>query len=339
VRRAATRRGCRSFAFRQRGRHPEPQTSDLLFGLGKGRFVALLPIVPRRRTQTVVFIAALALARPGGSVAQVHAQPDSARIVTADVARFWNVVDHATTLDLIQSFQRDYLDAGSLGLRIFAPTKLGNALDLATQVYNERVRYDSVRAATLRAGEAEPGIRAAYARLNALYDNARFPDVYFLVGRFIVGGWAADSAIIIATEQYHAPNELVASVAHELVHVQQPEPSSQQTLLERAFTEGTADFIGELISGATTNARAQAYGRAHERELWREFQRVMNGHEFAPWLYELPPNDRPRDLGYFIGYRIAEAYYKRAADKHAALRELIRARNVKEILERSGYAG
>jgi uncharacterized protein YjaZ len=292
-----------------------------------------------RRLIRTILVAALGLASCRGAAAQLHARPDSARIETSDVTRFWRVVDQATTLDLVQAFQRDYLDAGSRGLRIFAPTKLGNALDLATQVHNERARYDSVRAATRRAREAEPGIRAAYAKFDALYDDARFPDVYFVVGRFIVGGWAHDSAIVIATEQYHSPEELVASVAHELVHAQQQEPSTRQTLLDRAFTEGAADFIGELISGSNVNARALAYGRAHERELLGEFKRVMNGHEFGPWLYERPSGDRPRDLGYFIGYRIAEAYYKRAADKRAAVRELIRARDVKKIVEQSGYMG
>jgi hypothetical protein len=44
-----------------------------------------------------------------------------------------------------------------------------------------------------------------------------------------------------------------------------------------------------------------------------------------------------RDLGYFIGHRIVEAYYNRAADKPQAIREIIAARNVRELLAQSGY--
>lgn len=270
--------------------------------------------------------------------AQLHASPDSARIHTADVARFWSVVDRATTLDLMQMLQRDYLDAGSGGLRLFASAKIGGALDLARQLYNERARYESVRAATLRAPEADAGIRAAYRKLGSLYPRAVFPDVYFLVGRFALGGWEKDGAIMIATELYRTPQELVTIVAHEIVHAQQAPSSSDHTLLERAFIEGSADFVGELISGATINAPAQAYGRAHERELWTEFQRGMNDRDFGDWLYQPGEHGRPRDLGYFIGYRIAESYYRNAKDKRAALGDIIVAKDIKRIVERSGYA-
>ena len=46
----------------------------------------------------------------------------------------------------------------------------------------------------------------------------------------------------------------------------------------------------------------------------------------------------PGDLGYFIGYRIAEAYYAKQADKVAALRDIIEIRNADDFLTRSGYS-
>jgi hypothetical protein len=48
--------------------------------------------------------------------------------------------------------------------------------------------------------------------------------------------------------------------------------------------------------------------------------------------------DRPWDLGYFIGYRTAEAYYNRTNDKHAALRDIIEVRDADQFLAQSGYA-
>ena len=53
-----------------------------------------------------------------------------------------------------------------------------------------------------------------------------------------------------------------------------------------------------------------------------------------------PPDRKPNDLGYFIGYQIAQAYYEKARDKRQALREIITARNgnVRELLAMSGYA-
>jgi uncharacterized protein YjaZ len=55
-------------------------------------------------------------------------------------------------------------------------------------------------------------------------------------------------------------------------------------------------------------------------------------------MYAKPPGDRPNDLGYFIGYRIAQAYYTRARDKRAAIRDILRVRDVDRLLRESGYA-
>ncbi len=56
-------------------------------------------------------------------------------------------------------------------------------------------------------------------------------------------------------------------------------------------------------------------------------------------MYGRPPDGRPNDLGYFIGYRIAEAYYNRTADKQHAIRDIINGGNgnVRELLAKSGY--
>ena len=56
-------------------------------------------------------------------------------------------------------------------------------------------------------------------------------------------------------------------------------------------------------------------------------------------MYGKPPGDRPNDLGYFVGYRIAAAYYARAADKRQAICAIVSARggDVKAILAASGY--
>ena len=68
----------------------------------------------------------------------------------------------------------------------------------------------------------------------------------------------------------------------------------------------------------------------------------MHGTDLTQWLYNQGSStataDRPGDLGYFIGYRIAEAYYSKQADKIAALRDIIEIRNADDFLTRSGYS-
>ena len=47
--------------------------------------------------------------------------------------------------------------------------------------------------------------------------------------------------------------------------------------------------------------------------------------------------DRPGDLGYFIGYRIAEAFYEPTSDKRLALRMIIEVGDSDVFLAQSGY--
>lgn len=46
---------------------------------------------------------------------------------------------------------------------------------------------------------------------------------------------------------------------------------------------------------------------------------------------------RPQDLGYFIGYRIAESYYRRATDKRQALRDMLLATDYRAFWKSSVY--
>lgn len=109
-------------------------------------------------------------------------------------------------------------------------------------------------------------------------------------------------------------------------------------MLVRSFREGSADFVGEMLAGGHINANAHKYGLSHERELWAEFKPRMHATSYSGWLYGDPLGERPTDLGYFIGYRIAESFYAAAADKPIALRRIIRADDVEAILSASGYA-
>ena len=42
-------------------------------------------------------------------------------------------------------------------------------------------------------------------------------------------------------------------------------------------------------------------------------------------------------MGYYVGYRIVEAYYRRAPDKRAAVRDILRIQDFPAFLAASGY--
>jgi uncharacterized protein YjaZ len=74
--------------------------------------------------------------------------------------------------------------------------------------------------------------------------------------------------------------------------------------------------------------------------LWAEFETAMHGTDVGRWLYNQDSEaaDRPGDLGYFVGYRIAQSFYERTADKEAAVAAIIEMPDADAFLAESGYA-
>jgi uncharacterized protein YjaZ len=130
--------------------------------------------------------------------------------------------------------------------------------------------------------------------------------------------------------------EVPPTVAHELIHFNQKYVI--KTLLDQSIKEGAADFLGEMISGEKMSPTRHIYGDAHEAELWREFQTEMNGASFNNWMYNgLTVKDKPTDLGYYMGYKICESYYKNAKNKRQAIRDILEIKDFAAFLGKSRY--
>jgi len=293
------------------------------------------------------------------TAAGAHAQspdPDAARIVTADIPRFWEAFDKAKPGFAAEPFQKLYLDRGTPGLQDFVQERIGSAEELAKTVRTHPYYYASIRASTGRIAEMEKTIRASFHALKNLYPDAVFPDVYFLIGRLTSGGTTSGRGLLIGAEMYgRTPGtpaeelsdwlrqvikpveEIPHIVAHELIHFEQKSPEPK-TLLAQSLREGSADFLAELISGRHINAHVHAYANPREAELWREFQGKMHGQDAKGWLYSPATGGRPQDLGYWMGYKIAKAYYDRTADKKHAIRDILEIKDYDVFLAKSGYA-
>ncbi|HEV2122169.1 MAG TPA: DUF2268 domain-containing putative Zn-dependent protease [Chloroflexota bacterium] len=287
----------------------------------------------------------------------------AARLVTEDLARFWRAFDDAGEAVAVEPFAQQYLAAGTPGLHAFARLRIGEAWQLAEAVRQRRGYYASLRSVTDGIGALTSRIRASFGALAGLYPEARFPDVYFLFGRMQAAGSVAEEGILIGLEFYgrvagapleellpwernvlQSPDLIPAVVAHELVHVQQRHPSEpperQHTLLRCAIEEGAADFLGELSSGQIINSHLHAYGAPRERELYAQFAREADGEAIDGWLYDAQrPREpgRPADLGYFVGYKIVEAYYRRAQNKRQAVQDILHIQDFPAFLDASGY--
>lgn len=254
------------------------------------------------------------------------------------------------------ALQRGYLDPGSIGIEIFTPHRIQNADNLAANVVANLARYQHAAAVCLPAArQIEPRATAVLQRTATLLGEGDNPaSAYFLFGANNSGGTADERALAIGLEVVchgkssaeDAARVFEEFLAHEVVHVYQARARANAgeisfDLLYAALNEGVADFVMELSLDRATdsNSARNAYGLAHEREMWRAFLADYRPGEWRQnsWFYGPGAEGRPADMGYWIGQRIAEAYYEQATDKSQALRDLLELRDPAAILARSGY--
>ncbi len=195
----------------------------------------------------------------------------------------------------------------------------------------------------------------------SLYPSFKQPEVYFTIGCLNSGGTTGGGRVLIGAEitaadtsvdaselstwlqkVFREQGDVVFMVAHETVHVQQRNTSTQM-LLARCIKEGSADFIAELVTGKKLSSPYMIYGTANEKELWKKFQSEMSGNDSKDWLYNGSQSDNA-DLGYFMGYVISKSYYSNAVNKKDAVREILELnfnsrKDVEEFLFKSKYNG
>ena len=279
-----------------------------------------------------------------------------------DIARFWEAVDAGASADV---FQSRYLTPASSALKQFIVSRTITGSSLSQMIRAYPRYFAAIRANTLALNASSGAlstVSANYEHLRQLYAKAVTPRVTFVIGRFSTGGTVTNDGIVIGTEFFSSDaatpldelnafaranvkpaTALPSIIAHENVHVQQGRFGlllrSTRTVLEFSLIEGSADFIGELVSGTQINQHVHGWALPREAAIWQAFKADMNSTDLTRWLYNQQNStpDWPGDLGYFVGYRIAKAYYDRTADKAEAIRGIIEARDASVLLEASGY--
>ena len=70
----------------------------------------------------------------------------------------------------------------------------------------------------------------------------------------------------------------------------------------------------------------------------QKFAQDLSTQDTAYWLWEsINQEDHPKLLGYAMGYKICAAYYEQAADKPAALQEVLLMKDPEAFTATSGY--
>lgn len=302
-----------------------------------------------------VLIIRLALLFVMLSTPLVKAEP---KIITDDVPRFWQAWDVSGPEINPDAFEQHYLKPGTPGLKDFIQGRIISADNLSQTIRAHRHYYASLRQSSQRLDALKPEIRKILDTFASWYPDAILPDVYIVIGAMNSGGTASRNGLLIGLDMYGRHDDMPehelgewhrqvlkpiaaipAIVAHEMIHFQQAS-FEDRSLLAQSLREGIADFIGERLAGVTINEHLKAFAEPREQILWQEFKTVMLTKNYQGWLYGgNGTKQRPQDLGYWVGYRIANAYYHRHSEKQQAISDMLQMTDAKAFLEKSGYEG
>lgn len=249
-----------------------------------------------------------------------------------------------------ETLQKEYLNKGTKGIKIFTPRRIKNAENLAKWIYQRKAWYE--KAAELAVPAVQNMQKEAAETLNQvkeLLKQETGAPIYLLFGAGNSGGTASSRGLVVGLEvitrfvetEEEARETIQYFIAHEVVHVYQFRNNSRagRSLLGQSLREGFCDFMATLVLEGIpkTEVDRHEYGLAHEEELWEEFKEAMHNKILQPWMFGKGKDGRPSDLGYWIGKQICTAYYEKAVDKEAALQELLKLKDIDKILEESGY--
>jgi hypothetical protein len=303
------------------------------------------------RTNIGIMLVAFVLAMITGAcvmAASPVAKATNPVIETGDVDRFYKVYDAARGRPTAEALQRDYLDPGSDGLHELARMRKVTGQSIAESIAKRPQIYSKARDCADTLPRVRERLAIVLRKLGDLYPEARFPPITIAVGRGKpVGIGGRDTGVQIGLEALCATDwinpdvedRFVGVIAHEYVHVQQAVAFSEienATVLAASLEEGAAEFIAELTTGSIAYAYLSGLTAGREREIETAFAADADKAELSDWLYNSTP-EKPADLGYWVGYRIVKSYYRHAADKRRAIREILGMSNPKEFLAKSRW--
>lgn len=300
-------------------------------------------------------------------------QNDKYDIVTKDVLNFWEAVDSLKrNCDTTQIFQRFVIDRASNEFKLFIKQRNITAKDYSYQYGHYPNFYRTLRLNTIKLIQDTNLIRQTINNFRKIYPNYIDASICIAMGNFMTGGTikiihndilnynkfvyigleyhGLDSSTIISelpisTQDYVSRSNFYRTIIHELVHIQQQTHGNKiakafygNKLAATILREGIPDFISKLVYPFGNNGNNYYYGTQHEDILRTKLRNEIYGSDFTYWIYNSNTvSDQPRDLGYFMGSRIANSYFKQLSATTIDVTELIEIKNAKKFIKKSKY--
>lgn len=275
----------------------------------------------------------------------------SENVVTSDIDLFWNAYDKIVkTTDSLQQYQlldSLYFQLGSPGLDSIRVARRYSAQDYIDGINKHPKFWASIRPNMNKAKDLSKVLAAGTQKLQALYPDLQPAKIYFTVGAFRTPGTTMDSLVLIGSElamadkntvvsefsdqQSHLPaffsanpsKNIVFLNTHEFVHTQQI-TTIGHNLLAQSLYEGVAEFVAEKALDQSSPNTCINYGKQNDIAVKNAFSKVMFSNFIYNWIMNSTENEfNTRDLGYYIGYAIADKHYEGSKNKQQAIKELI----------------
>lgn len=287
--------------------------------------------------------------------------PDSLKINSSDIVNFWSAYDKLATAksneDSTLIIEQNYLQIGTYGLKQYQEASHSNAGSFLQAIRTHPQLLKSMRLTTLSIPTYRNRIINGAKKLKQIYPGSVFPEIFFVIGKFEVGGSKFENFLYVGAELLglakdspldelnpHARSgintvdKLDVICLHEMVHYQQK--LSPKTNMEQALIEGGAEFIANKLTGKSTMQPVfDQIDAKKEKVIWHEFAQHMNDPMEAKWFLATGDQKlkRPGMLGYLIGFRICEAYHDKAKNKSQALKDIIMLTNPQKLYQQSNY--
>ncbi|MBF2709452.1 gliding motility protein GldB-related protein [Flavobacterium soyangense] len=291
---------------------------------------------------------------------KLNSNPKKVKFFSSDVKNFWTAYKAASkdTINKKKIFGKLYFEKASLGMIDYMGLKVSSIDKFIATTNSYPKFYATIENKTKKIKSREQEFLNSFIKLKEIYNQAKFPDVYFVIGAFTSGGTVSNNGLLIGINQYCVSKEVELTefnfqiksrmsewsalpnvIAHELIHYQQDGLEKEKITLCYVVREGMADFIGELISGQNANPSLHEWAKGREKSIWAKFKNDMYLDKYDNWIansQQSTPENFP-DQGYWIGYQICKSYYENATDKKKAIDEMLNIKDYKIFLEKSKW--
>ncbi len=300
--------------------------------------------------------------------------PETSQFVfVQDVDNFWKAhdairkeTDTTKHLALLDSL---FIKPGTPGLPAIREARRYRPEEYVHAIRSYPLLWESIRENTYQSKNLSQEIQAGIHKLKKIYPDASPAEVYFTVGVFRTGGTTLENKVLIGVEtafgdknvnvselpeslnyirdfwadRESAVENFALNNVHEYIHTQQKQ-DLECNLLGIAVLEGVAEFVSTLAMELSESPQPFVlYGKANEGAVKKAFTKDMFSKDYGYWLWSQQENEfNTRDLAYYIGYAIAENYYNKAADKQAAIKNMITLDHynpleIERFVDSSGY--